>query len=277
MADTIIPVEQGQIHVDVRGEGPTLVFLHGLLLSLDLWREVVDQLTDRYRCVSIDLPLGSHRVAMRPDADLSPPALAGIVHAVLRHLDLTAITLVGLDTGGAIAQIALSQDPSRIARLILADCNCYDHFPPPLGAPFKALGFTGPLAHVILRNVHRRPLRDLVISLVMRTRDANRERRWLLPVSRDAGLRRDAIKVLRGAHRRHTLAAVPALRAFDHPALVLWGAHDRVFPRRDAHRLVADLPDAHLRIIEDAGTFIPVDNPRATAREIRAFLADTDR
>lgn len=95
-------------------------------------------------------------------------------------------------------------------------------------------------------------------------------------MSRDADLRRDAIKALRAVHRRYTLGAVPALRAFDRPALVLWGAHDRVFPRRDAHRLVADLPDARLRIIEDAGIFSPIDNPRATAREIRAFLAATD-
>ena len=269
MVDTIVPVEHGQIHVEDRGAGPTLVFLHGLLVDRDLWRQVVDELSDHYRCVSIDLPLGSHRTAMRPDADLSPPALAGMVHAVLRHLDLSDITLVGLDTGGAIAQITLAQDASRVARLILADCDGYDHFPPPLLTPFKALGFVSPLAHLVLCNVHRRPLRDLLISLVMRTRDSDRERRWLLPMSRDAGLRRDAIKVLRGVHRRYTLDAVPALRAFDRPALVLWGAHDRVFPRHDAHRLVADLPDARLRIIEGAGTFTPVDNPRDTVRPQR--------
>lgn len=276
MAAVIVPVEHGQISVDDRGKGPALVFLHGLLVDGSLWQPVVDELSDAYRCVSIDLPLGSHRIAMHPDADLSPPALARIVHAVVRQLDLSDITLVGLDTGGAVAQIALSQDASRIARLILADCDCYERFPPALVAPFKALAFVPPLAHVVLRNAHRRPLRDLIVMLVTKTRDVERERRWLGPMARDAGCRRDAIKVLRGVHKRHTLQAVPALRAFDRPALVLWGAGDLLFPRRDAHRLVADLANARLRIIEDSRTFIPIDNPRATAHEIRAFLADTD-
>lgn len=53
-------------------------------------------------CVIPDLPLGSHREAMQPDADLSPAGLARLVADFLAALDLTGVTSVGNDTGGAI-------------------------------------------------------------------------------------------------------------------------------------------------------------------------------
>ena len=276
MTTTIVPVAHGRVEVHDHGRGPALLFLHGFLVSSDLWRDVVADLSDAYRCVRIELPLGSHRLAMDPDADLSPPALARIVHTVIQHLALADVTLVGLDTGGALAQVALAQDPVPFVRLVLADCDAYEHFPPPVAMPFKVLSLIPPLGHLVLRALRRRPLRDLVVKLVMRTRDHDRERAWFGPAARDAAIRRDAIKVLRHVHSRHTLAAVPSLQAFDQPALVLWGEHDLVFPRKDAQRLVADLPDARLEIIPDSGTFVPVDNPKATASAIRAFLDHTD-
>ena len=55
-----------------RGEGPTLLFSHGWLANANLWRKVVDLLCGEFRCLVLDLPLGSHRTPMDADADLSP-------------------------------------------------------------------------------------------------------------------------------------------------------------------------------------------------------------
>jgi pimeloyl-ACP methyl ester carboxylesterase len=38
------------------------VFFAGALANGDLWRDVVLALEDRYRCITIDLPLGAHRL-----------------------------------------------------------------------------------------------------------------------------------------------------------------------------------------------------------------------
>ena len=45
-------------------------------------------------------------------------------------LDLTDVTLVGSDTGGAICQLVLDEDASRIGRLVLTNCDAFDTFPP---------------------------------------------------------------------------------------------------------------------------------------------------
>src|SRR5690348_7287003 len=87
--------------------GPVVVLLHGILMAPSLWDGPVEGLSGGYRCVVPALPLGGHRHPMRPDADLSLPGIAHLVLEFLERLDLRDVTLVGNDTGGAIAQLVL--------------------------------------------------------------------------------------------------------------------------------------------------------------------------
>src|SRR5919107_2714406 len=93
-----VRLPQGVVRYRERGEGRPIVFLHGFVTNGDLWRKVVPALCEDYRCIAPDWPLGSHSVPMDPDADLSPPALATLIHEFLASLDLTDVVLVGNDT-----------------------------------------------------------------------------------------------------------------------------------------------------------------------------------
>jgi pimeloyl-ACP methyl ester carboxylesterase len=110
-----------------RGDGPILLFSHGWLANANLWRKVVDLLHGEFRCLVLDLPLGSHRTPMGADADLSPRGVAGLIAAATECLDLGEATLVGNDSGGAYSQIALDQHGDRLAdrvsRLVLTSCE----------------------------------------------------------------------------------------------------------------------------------------------------------
>jgi hypothetical protein len=55
------------------------VFVHGLLVNANLWREVVPKLSPDFRCIALDLPLGSHELPMRESADLSPRGMANLI------------------------------------------------------------------------------------------------------------------------------------------------------------------------------------------------------
>src|SRR4051795_5756336 len=72
-----ITLPQGTIHYRDAGEGPPVVFLHGLLVDGEVWRKVTPLLHGAARSIVPDLPLGSHRLAMKADADLSPAASRG--------------------------------------------------------------------------------------------------------------------------------------------------------------------------------------------------------
>ncbi len=132
-----VELAAGRLDYFERGEGPVLVFAHGWLANANLWRKVVERLADRFRCIALDLPLGSHRTAMRADADLDPSGCGKLIAEALAALDLGAVTLVGNDSGGAYSQIATAAHPRRVARLVLNSCETpYDPFPPP---PFDGL------------------------------------------------------------------------------------------------------------------------------------------
>ena len=50
--------------------------MHGYLVDGRLWSETAEHLSAEHRCILPDWPMGAHRVAMNPDADLSPPGIA---------------------------------------------------------------------------------------------------------------------------------------------------------------------------------------------------------
>ncbi len=122
-------------------QGPALLFSHGWLANANLWRGVVERLHGEFRCLALDLPLGSHRTPMDPDADLGPEGVAALIADVAERLDLAGRTLVGNDSGGAYSQIALARHGDRLAervsRLVLTSCETpYDEWPP---EPFDGL------------------------------------------------------------------------------------------------------------------------------------------
>ena len=67
-----IDLPAGRIRYREAGEGKPVVFVHGYLVDGRLWDGVVDRLSDRFRCLAPDWPIGAQHIAMKPEADLSP-------------------------------------------------------------------------------------------------------------------------------------------------------------------------------------------------------------
>jgi pimeloyl-ACP methyl ester carboxylesterase len=102
-----LELSSGTIEYADSGEGPAIVFLHGLLMDGSLWDGVIDALSPEHRCVAPTLPLGAHRRPMNEEADLSISGVAKLVEELLERLDLHEVTVVGTDTGGAVLQLMM--------------------------------------------------------------------------------------------------------------------------------------------------------------------------
>jgi len=116
------------------GQGPTLVFFAGALANGDLWRDVVVALEDRYRCITVDLPLGAHPWPLSVGADRSATSLARLLLDCLELLDVDDATVIANDSAGGLLLLSLaSGHPAleRVGRLVLTNCESYDKFPPP--------------------------------------------------------------------------------------------------------------------------------------------------
>ena len=111
-------------------DGEPIVFVHGFLVDSRLWDGAAEALSGEFRCIQPDLPMGSHRLPMKPDADLTPPGFARMIADFLEALELEHVTIVGNDSGGAMSQILVTSHPERIARLVLTNCDSFEHFPP---------------------------------------------------------------------------------------------------------------------------------------------------
>jgi len=95
------------------GTGPTLLLVHVGMWSI-LWRDIIGQLSGRYRCVTFDCGCG---LSDRPTAKLTLTHAANAVDAIVLELDLTDITLVMHDLGAPAALEAASRWPERVAAL----------------------------------------------------------------------------------------------------------------------------------------------------------------
>jgi pimeloyl-ACP methyl ester carboxylesterase len=272
-----VKLSQGTINFRESGEGPPIVFVHGLLVDGRLWRKVTPLLEDRFRCIVPDLPLGSHRTPMSPDADLSPPALARLIADFLEALDLEDVVLVANDTGGAISQITAANHPERIGRLVLTNCDAFENFLPPAFRPLQWAarvpgGLTGMMAGMRFAALRRLPL--AYGWLIKRDFDGAPTREWVDPFLTNREVRHDTIKVLRGIDSRYTIEAAEKLRTFDRPTLLAWAVEDRFFKISYAERLAATIKGATLERIEDSYTFVSEDQPERLAELIARFARE---
>jgi pimeloyl-ACP methyl ester carboxylesterase len=266
------PVE----YTDTGGDGPGLAFVHGLMMDASLWDEPIGELSADYRCLAPTLPLGAHREAMHAGADLSLPAIAGLVAEFLDRLDLRDVTLVGNDTGGALVQLVMADGAARVGRVVLASCDAFDNFPP--GLTGKTLVLAGKLPPrvfgLFMQQMRVRAIRRLPIAFGWLTRRGDAATaRWMKPVLTQPGIRRDTVRTLRaaGADTRFLVRAAERLPGFDRPALVVWASEDRVMPPEHGRRLAGLLPQGRLVGVDDSYTLIPLDQPARFAQVIREF------
>jgi pimeloyl-ACP methyl ester carboxylesterase len=271
---TTFQLPQGPVRVRDEGSGPTVVFLHGLLVDGRLWRKVTPLLSERFRCVVPDLPLGSHPAAMRPDADLTPPGIARLVADLLDELDLRDVTLVGNDTGGAITQLVATRHPERVGRLVLTNCDAFEHFPPAMFRPLQWVARVPPALRLMAASMRFDALRRSPMAYGMLAKSRIPDEildAWLRPGREDRGVAGDLVKVLRGIHPRYTLEAAERLAEFEGPALLAWAPEDRFFKRAWADRLAERLRDARVVDVPDSYTFVPEDQPVRLAELIAEF------
>lgn len=271
-----VDLSQGTVGYQEHGTGTAVVLLHGVLVNGRVWERLAASLPGDVRVVVPDLPLGAHRKAMRPGADLSPLGLATMIAELLETLALDDATIVANDTGGALAQLLAAHHPERVGRLVLTNCDSFENFPPKTLRPvIKGLANV-PGAVATLEVLGRlQPVRRASMDIARLAVDPIPDelvRSWVAPL-RDKEVRRDLVTFLRGISPKYTLEAAERLKTFQRPVLLAWGTEDRYFPVQDGERLARTLPNARLERIEHARLLVQLDAPERLAELITAFIA----
>lgn len=269
-----IQLSAGTIRLREAGQGPPIVFVHGLLTDGRLWRKPIAALEGRFRCIAPDLPLGAHATPMRAGADLSPRGVARLIAELLEALELDDVTLVANDTGGALAQLMVAERPERVGRLVLTPCDAFDNFLPPMFRPLQVAaklpgGLSAALQPLRLRAVRRLPFAFGWLSKRPLPPDLSDD--WLRPFFTDRGVRRDLTRFVRAIDAGDTQDAAARLHRFARPVLIAWAPEDRFFPWGHAERLRDIFPDARLESVESSRTFVSQDQPERLADLVGEF------
>jgi pimeloyl-ACP methyl ester carboxylesterase len=255
-----------------------VVFLHGFPTHSYLWRHVLFELGDDVFGLAPDL-LGLGDTVVSPYEDFTAPMQAELLLEWLDRLGLDRVALVAHDMGGAVAQQLVANHPERVSHLALVDTVAYDNWPAPLVQQVMRVARTPGLDTVAYAlDLPRRVAHSTRLGFARAMYDASSltpdvVEEYLRPITTVEGRER-ARRFLLAADNRFTLEALPGLRAFDGPALVVWGADDVFLSPSWGVRLVDDLRGAdRLALLPFCGHLVPEERPAELAALLRELLA----
>ncbi|MBH0054806.1 MULTISPECIES: alpha/beta fold hydrolase [unclassified Salinibacterium] len=107
------------------GDGPVIIFLHGIASSAVTFAHVIPQLSDHYRCISFDL-LGFGESPSPADSNFTIEDHVDSIRATIHSLKLDApFILVGHSLGSLLAARYTAAHPSKVSRLVLVSPPIY--------------------------------------------------------------------------------------------------------------------------------------------------------
>ena len=257
----------GELYYEVLGSGPAVLFAHGLGGNHLSWWQQVAHFAPRYTCVSF-----AHRgfapssaIADGPD----PADYASDLAALIEHLKLPDVRLVGQSMGGwTVLEYAIAH-PEKVKALVLSSTSgtldrrsCdpsggtkYDTWLKDAEAKVATGLANGIHPAMGVAAAQRSPaLHLLYASIDTMAGSLNKEKVR-------SGLRRTATRTLAD------------LKDFRVPTLLVAGGEDVVFPSFLASAIAAALPCGEAHLIPHAGHSPYFEEAATFNRLVEAFLA----
>jgi pimeloyl-ACP methyl ester carboxylesterase len=255
------------------GEGPPMVFVHGLSGCWQNWLENLPHFARSHRVIALDLP--GFGDSPMPSWPIDMPAYGRLLHDFCEKLGVErCAALVGNSMGGFVATEAVIEDPARFDRLVLVSAAGIT-YARARKEPASLLARVGPMVGPIVARFNRAALvrpraRHLAFRGVFQY--PNRLRPELLweqvePALRSPGFP-DAIRNLFGYDVRDRLPEIEI------PTLLVWGFDDRIVPVQAALSYRRRIPHSRLEIFDRTGHLPQLERPARFNHLLDEFLAE---
>ena len=257
------------------GDGPAVMFIHGLTSSHRNWVHLVQKLDTDHRVVAPDL--FGHGASDKLMGDYSLGAHAATLRDLLDRLDIDQVTLVGHSFGGGIAMQFCYLFPERVERLVLVASGGLGRSVSPLlrAATLPGAGVLLPLiASGWVRGRAEAAGRILSSTGWRASSDTTEIWRGFTSLA-DADTRRAFLATTRGVvdPGGQTVTAHDHLpMAIQVPTLVVWGTKDRMIPAWHATTAHEVITDSRVVLFEGAGHFPHLDRPERFAQLLSDFM-----
>jgi pimeloyl-ACP methyl ester carboxylesterase len=256
-------VDDVRLYYTDRGQGPPLLFVHGLGSSGRDWAAQVDHFARRHRVLRIDLR--GHGRSERGEGTYAIPQFARDVAVFVRKRGVWPVHVVGLSMGGMVALELAASAPRLLRSLVVVNSV----------ADMRLHSW-----HDVWFYVSRR----LTVQMLGMRRVGQLLARKLFVKPSQEDLRRKFVRRWAQNDKRAYLASVDAIMRWsvadrlgriDVPTLLVSSDEDYT-PVAAKERMVARMPRADLAVVDDARHALPVERPEAFNAIVADFLSGLD-
>lgn len=262
-------------HVQIMGQGPCLLLLHGTGSGNFSWRGLLPLLAQHFTVVAPDLP-GHAFTSRGPDGSLSLPGMSEGLRALMLQLNVTPHVMVGHSAGAAIAAHMLLSQGEKLRHTTLMGLN-----PAWLPLPGMASWLFGPAAKLVQLNplsawaTAKLASQPGTVSRLLEstgsTLDAAGTDLYARVLS-DSGHVQGVLSMM-AAWRLKPLAA--RLHEIRQPVYMAIGSNDQTVPPQLADEACLRMPHAHRAMQQGLGHLAHEQDPEGTAQQILRWCAPT--
>jgi pimeloyl-ACP methyl ester carboxylesterase len=263
------------------GEGPDLVFVHGLAASRAFWfLHYAMPLSRHFRVTLFDLR--GHGYSGVPASGYDAATQARDLAGLLDHLGIERCALVGHSYGGAVALEYAGRHPLRVSRLAIMDSKINRLQPEqklsdcPHLSPFE-IEVAGKSGHDWDNETQVGLLFLEVLARWRMDGGGSSARDDFTPFGEGRGAQRAARQWLElldrtGARAEFVLPGLEAetIAALPMPLLLVYGEHSRCMP--SCHALRRLLPRSEVELIPRGGHFFPISHAARVRPRLAHFL-----
>ena len=265
-----IMVNDIKIHYLIAGEGEPILFIHGFPTSSYLWRNIISEISEKYKVIAIDLP-GYGKSDKRIDDSYSFRYYNLVLTTFLDNLKIDNITLGVHDLGGPIGLYWMVQNMEKVKRLILFNTLIYSKFSWAVKLFGLATIIPGIRDWLTSQNGIKKAIQLGVYNKEKLTEDIirNYQSPFLNKISR---------KVLLKSVQRLSMKGFKEienkLHLFKGPIQIIYGENDKILPRvgHTMKKAKKNLPQSNIRSIPNCGHFLQEDFPKQISNTILEFM-----
>ena len=260
-------------------DAPVLLMVHGLGGYIKNWYFTIDELSQSFRCIAVDLPgygLSSMRFYETHQADYLD-FFAQVLDQFALELGLKQVTLLGHSMGGQISIIAALENPIWMDNLILAAPAGFESFTEEEANILISYGS----AEAIKTHDETQVRAAYAVNFVEMPEIAEEMIQERLLAKKQPWFEEYAMVREMGVRGMLGHPVVNQLSEIDVPTLVLFGADDLLIPNRFFHKELTTkkilnigraIPTVKLSLINEAGHMLQMDNALEFNQKIIAFI-----
>jgi len=252
-----------RIAMDCMGQGPLVVFMHGIGGNRTNWHDQLPAFAARFKAVAWDAP--GYGQSDDYEGVLDYDDFCADLRRLIDHFGVAKAHLVGLSMGGSIAQDFYAKHPERVASMVLADTR-----------PGHEAAFDQKAREEFIR-LRVKPLqegkapKDMAPAVARSLMGPNAgDRVYQRLVDSMAVLHKDSYIKAIEARTTWKPSFVPAKVTV--PTLVVVGADDKLTPPAMSKTIADAIPGARLAVIEDCGHLSNIEKPAEFNRIVLDFL-----